>query len=371
MSMNVTISNGGKRALAKVHTSSDDENGLLVFAKNRDEIQLQTKPFINSTYGVDMAQDGSSVINATENVHNGIDNTYWTASAVSGTWTFNSTAQARTGTRSIDATATINNDVAQIDRGSTLDLTAYDEVAGWIYITAWPTSGSVKDVELEFLDSGAALVGNLVSLSSYIDTTSFGAWQKFVIPISDFGATAQTIQYMQIRTRDVGGGAAPDYYIDDLDILDLTSGGGIDYTITPDFNTRYHIERIKFFIADAYNVATSAQHAFAYDSLLGVSTLTNGILGARLEQEEIVTSATIRQLGDFMAFPQVQNIVSGGDGTNTWLSFDLAFTTEGGLVLDSKNRDSFIYRVRDDLSGLLKLQALAEGYIVTNEPDGY
>ena len=80
-----------------------------------------------------------------------------------------------------------------------------------------------------------------------------------------------------------------------------------------------------------------------------------------------MTSAVIKDLYTWLGFPQVQNVVSGGNGTNTWVTFDLAFTTEGGLVLDSASNDKFIYRIRDDLSGLLNFQIIAEGYVVTNE----
>lgn len=369
MALNVNISNGGRRAIAKIHQSSDEERGLLVFTKNRDEVDLQNKPFINETYGLDLAQDGSATISSTENVHNGIDTTYWTAAAISGTWTFDSTAQAHAGTRSIDATATVNNDTAQIDKGSTLDLSSYDELTGWIYITGWPTTGSLKDVEIEFLDSGASLIGSTVNLSSYIDTTSFNVWQKFVIPLTDMGVASSTIQYINIRTRDVGGGAAPDYYLDDIDIIGITGSTGLDYIIEPDAGSRYYLQTIKVFLADAYTATSSGQHAVAYDQLLGVSALTNGILVATVRQEEFDVTYTVSDVGDMIAFPQSRNFISGSDGTNTWVSVELSFSTP--LVLSSKNRDSFLIRVRDDLSGLLKFTAIAEGYTVINEPESY
>ena len=118
------------------------ETGLLVYNADRFERQLTTKVAINTTYGSQMAQDGTSTATITENINNGGDNAYWTPANLSGgsfdfTSTDSFTGWPVDGTQSIDGTGTNNNSLARIDKGSTLDLTPYLTLRGSIYITAW------------------------------------------------------------------------------------------------------------------------------------------------------------------------------------------------------------------------------------------
>jgi hypothetical protein len=363
MSAPVRITNGGQGQTAEIF-ERDDENGLLVFTKNRDSIQLQTKPLLNPALGLGMNIDASSTPSTIAEIYDGGDNAYWTPSAISGTWDFVSTAQAHTGTKSIDATATVNGSTAKIDKGSTLALSPYETFDGWIYITSWPSSGT-KDVTFELWDASDVLVGNSVAVSGYIDTGLFGVWQNFSIPLIDMGLSAQTIQSLAITTIDIGGGQPPNYYLDDLQLQD--TGSGVEFCFEADDETQFHIERVKLFIRDAYTATSSGQHAFDSSGILGLSTLTNGILAGRSVDGDVSKSAIIKDIGDWFRFPQAQNVSSGGNGTNTWVMFDLAYETEGGLVLDSRTNDKFFFRIRDDLSGLLDFTGFAEGYIIRND----
>ena len=369
MATPVRIQNGDTSKAAQIHESSSGESGLLVFAANRDERRIVNKAFINPTFGIDMTVNGTGTPSLTENIHDGIDNVYWTASALSGSWTFDSTAQNHTpaGTKSIDGTATTHNDSARIDKGSTFDVSTVESLTGWIYITSWPGSGT-KDVSLIFNDSGGLPVGNLVDVSGYVDVGVFGAWQQFTIPVADFGLTNQLIQSLDITTIDIGGGAPPNYYIDDLSMSDASVG--YEYRIEPDKETTLRLLRIKFIIRDVYAATSSGQHAFDASGFLGVPTLTNGILANTSRRGAIIGSAIIKDLSTWMGFPQFANLISGSDGTNTWLTFEFTFREEGGLALSAANGDALSYVIRDDLSGLLQMQAIAEGYVVTNEGDG-
>jgi len=70
--------------------------GTLVYTRPRDERRIENKALINSTYGAAMNQNGSGIVTITENIHDGTDNTYWTATAISGSWTFDSTDENHT-----------------------------------------------------------------------------------------------------------------------------------------------------------------------------------------------------------------------------------------------------------------------------------
>lgn len=364
----VNIVDGGSNRAAAIHISSEDEAGILCFVKNRDERTIVNKPFINSTKGLSMAVDGSGTPAVTENVHDGTDNVYWTASALSGTWDFASTTQNHTpaGTKSIDATSTIGGDTARINKGSTFDMSTIENLTGWVYLTAWSTSGT-KGINIWFNDSGGSIVGNLVDISGYIDTGLIGSWQQFIIPKTIFGISGQSIQSIDIQTVDIGAGPPPDYYLDDLSMNDASTG--FEYSIEPDVGSNLHLTRIKFVMRDAYNVTTSNQHGLDLAGFMGVGALTNGILAKTTRGGVIVGSGIIKGFSDWMGFPQFENLVSGGNGTNTWVTFELTFKDEGGLTLRSDKSDVFSYVIRDDLSGLLQFQAIAEGYVVINEAD--
>jgi hypothetical protein len=117
---------------------------------------------------------------------------------------------------------------------------------------------------------------------------------------------------------------------------------------------------------DGYSATSSGQHAFSLDGFLNVSELTNGILANIKRHGQITGSAVVKNMSEWIGFPQFENIESGSDGTNTWITFEITFK---GLVLESQYNDTLSFIIRDDLSGLIQMQAIAEGYIVTNEAD--
>jgi len=341
--------------------------GLINYTYPREEYEVINKPFLNDTYGLAMNQNGSGIVTITENIHDGTDNTYWTASTISGSWSFDSTDENHTpaGSMSIDGTSANNNHRCRIDKGSDLDLTPYLNLTGWIFIDDWSTGGSLKDIELDFKDSGAVTVGNLVFLSGYINTTLFNEWQQFTIPLSDMGAVNQTIRSLDVNNRDQGGGRAPNFYLDDIAITGQAAGSSdLEYVISPTIGTRFHLTRVKFVMRDVYSETSSGQHAFSLDGFFNEPELTNGILANIKRRGQITGSAVVKNFSEWMGFPQFENINSGSDGTNTWITFDITFK---GLVLESKYEDTFSYIIRDDLSGLIQMQAVAEGYIVTDE----
>jgi len=350
--------------------ASGIESGALVYTQPRHVVDIITKPFINSTQGLSMAVDGSIVPTVTESVwSNGVG---YTATALSGTWDFASTFTATgwppTGTLSINATATVNNNEAELDKGSDLSLSSYDFIRGSIYITSWPTSGT-KQVLVELRDSSDAVVGVTADIGAYIDTTTFNTDQVFTIPLADLSAEGATIRKIVIRTVDIGGGQAPNYYLAEIKFQD--GGTGYKYEITPGSDKTLFINRISIQMERAYNVTTSNQHAIGMTGLLGSGTLPNGIRAGISENGIIAaeSTATFKDLRNWITFPQVQGekISSFGDGTNTTLRFQIDYTEVGGLRLRPSLQEAFFYIIQDDLSSFDFFQIWADCHEIVEE----
>lgn len=353
MTINVEIQgvdSEGRVARASV-VKKNGNHGIVAYTAPLHPLQSATFALSNSTYGRSMNQSvpfsGTPV-----NIHDGTDNAYWTATALSGTWTFDSTAQNHTpaGTMSIDATSTNNNREAQIEAPSPVDVNAYDSLVGWIYITGWSTAGSAKNVELRLRLAGAD-VGVSVDISRYVDVGLFGEWQQFIIPITDFASG--TIDQLVIKTVDIGGGPPPDYYLDDITLQE--SGGFLDFSYAPPPDKRFTVTSISTVIVDNVTELV-ARNPLA---LLGAGKLTNGILLRFDVADQVVQSLPVRCVEDLAKFANVNPVDTFSDNVNTMLK--AVGNTE--IKLDGRNRDSMTYRVQDDLSGLVDMEVWLFGKI--------
>ena len=354
MSIDTVIRDGtGKNGSLAVVDKLDLPNGAMVYTEPYRNIIGQTKAAVNATYGADFNVN-ASFSGTPEGIHNGEDSTLWTATALSGTWTFNSTAQAQAGTRSVDATATVNNDEAQFEKASAIASADYTALSGYIYISSWSVTGT-KEVTVRFRLAGVD-VGLELNLSDYIDTGTIGSWQFINIPLADFSLTGN-IDQLIVKTVDIGGGAAPDYY---LDVMQLEETGGATFVVEPDKQSIYRVSELNVTIADAFNSAlTDASHQnIPYNTLLGVAALTDGI-NFRLTTDGIVRfNGSFKQHIDFMGFPGAR-CQSGGDGTNTWVTY--TFTFDPPFVMDARTEDMFEMTISEDLSGLLYARTLVRG----------
>ena len=92
--------------------------------------------------------------------------------------------------------------------------------------------------------------------------------------------------------------------------------------------------------------------------MLGISQLTNGLVLQSIRSNEIKFSATFTQLGDFL-FAGFRILDSISDGTNTFLSLELMFSTT--ITLYSGTKDRVEFTVSDDLSPLISMRALLRG----------
>lgn len=337
----------------------EEKNALVVATRPLKIYDNVLKFFINESYGADLNQNvtlGGTPVK----IHNGIDNVLWTASAISGIWTFDSTAQAHAGTRSIDGTATGKNSTAQFAKGSSQDLTGYTSISGWIYLTGWGAGTQ----HLQFFGwnvSTGVIVGNLINIDDYINTGILNSWQKFTISLSDMGLAGATISAFRLVVTATS--ITPNFYLDDLQIEE--TGTPIEFQLEPDTGTWLHVNSFQILMADAYSgtVADGTMPSIPYDSLLGVSALVTGISYKRVTSGEIVSSAVIKQFLDFMAFSNANVTGYGSDGTNTWITVNMQFTEP--VILKSEEEDKMSLTINDDLSDLLLLRVGAGSKVET------
>jgi hypothetical protein len=343
------ITDGANGKYACIDKKDNDPNGVVTYSRDLYSVEQSLHFASNDTYGINMNIDATAG-GTPLNIHNGGDNTYWTATALSGTWDFASTTVANNGTRSVDATGTVNNDEAEFSDSAT-DLSNYVSLTGYIYITGWPTSGSVKEVEIELRNAGV-LQGNLVNMSSYVNTGTFNSWQQFTIPLDDFGAATATIDELVFRTRDVGGGAPPDYYLDDIQFQE--TGEPVVFDITAPFDYGF-IDTATFVLADniASTVTNGTIPGLAYDSFLGVSP-SNGFILQNIRNDRVNFSGALFGIGDFMGISNFNITSAVSDGTNTFIKLELRLSRP--IPFNKKDGDILRVILSDDYSGLLRMR---------------
>jgi hypothetical protein len=355
MGINTFITDISSGLKAKVsNANSTEENALVVATRPLKTLTNKVLFFSNPTHGIDMNKSPGTA-GVTIDIHNGIDNVYWTASAITGVlrWDFNNNTQAHTGTYSIDGSATINTDESQYAKGSNQDLTGYVSLSGWIYITGWPVTGT-KKVQIYGWDVGVGLVGNIVNIGDYVNTLVFNGWLRFIIPLSDMGLTEKTIDSIRIKTISLGAGAAPSYHLDDIQILETELP--IEYIVEPSDDTWLHVDQINITMADALNTTLTDNSMFnlSYDKFLALGNLNVGILFQKVCENDVIWSSTFHNLLDFLQIPNTNILTTGCDGTNTWFSLSQNFASPVLLKSESKDKLSFI--IRDDMTGLLRFR---------------
>lgn len=327
-------------------------NALVAATRVLDLYENKIKFFTNPQYGYSMNID-ASFGGTPEHIHNGIDNVYWTASVIAGSWIFDSVDQAHTGIKSIDATGTVNNDVAQVARGSSINLSGYVAITGWIYISAWDDK-DIKRIDIFGWDTGSdSIVGEPINLKDHIDIGLVGAWQKFVLLVSCMDLVGKTIDAIRFRTIDIGAGPPPDYYLDAIQIEE--TGAPAEFSIQASEGTQLHVNTYSIFMVDVYStvLADATMPCLSYDKLLALAMLDNGILYQRIVSGKVTLSFPFRNLGEILMFPgtKIENL--GCDGINTFLK--ILVNLKQPIVLSHRDRDKILFTVSDDLTGLLKL----------------
>jgi hypothetical protein len=349
----VLADGGVSNCKAQLH-DRDGECGLVVYSKPRYQPTPQFLPFLNSDYGNAINQDASAG-GTPINVHDGIDNVYWTGSSIIGSSvTFNSTDRASDGTNSVRVNSPTVGDVWEFDKGSTQDLTSYSTLTLQINVNRRWTAGD--SVSVYGYNSGQ--VGNKVFIEDYFDETSFDVWQSVTIPLEDMSISISTISALRFE-MEAQSGQTPDFYMDEVQIQE--TGGPIEFRTSHSADRRYLAH--SFVVTMVDNIAGTLASAggmtpITYNQFLG-TTVGNGLTLRSVYDGDIDFSGTISGVIDFMAVGfEITN--RGTDGTNTFITLTANF--KDPIILEGDPLDNYIsMTVNDDLSGLVRFTAGLRG----------
>lgn len=350
MGINSYITDIDNNLKACIDNADSCEAGSLIVATRPLKI-FNNLPFYFVTAAGSKDMNVEIVFTGTpDKIHNGLDSVLWTASGIVGAprWDFNSASQAHVGTHSIDATGAVGGDVAQFDRGANIDLSNYSTMTGWVYVTAFSVGAGV---DLYGWDVGTGVqVGNVVDAVNYTDLQLLDVWQKFAIPLTDFGLESSTID--AFRMKIVKGVQNPDFYLDEIQIEEV--GTPTDFIVEPKAGTWLHVISFNIICVDAYDatLVNNSMPKIPYDGFFGVPSLTVGLQVRRIQNGLVLFSAIFRDFIDFMGLADMKVLGHGSDGTNSWVKLGQHLATP--IILKAENADKFIYTVRDNLSGLEK-----------------
>lgn len=332
-------------------------NCLSVITQDYKEFLNKYVNFENPIYGIEMAQNFSD-ITSSENVHNGNDNTYWTATRITGhprSFDFSSTEESYSGDQSIKiAERTTSNDMFQLANDTIINSNTYNQLSGWVYVSQdW---SDIDRVEIFFYNTNTGSnASEVVNLTNYINNNDFQIWQNFNIPIIDFGFIQD---YDAIRWRIViNSGSTPIFYLDDIELQELSKDPAT-FTLRPPEGTWWHIIGLGITIISDYDSTTTdgTMPNIPYNGILGTS-LINGLTYQRKEEGNIVLSLVIYDLVDLISEHDSKIADYGYDGNNTWLKISSRFDIP--VILKSELNDELILNINDDLSALERFRIKA------------
>ena len=337
---------------AGVRSTKRFGGGLKVYNQEFFRKENRSAVFLNSDFGSAMNQNAAATGTPLV-MHNGIDTVAWTGSQISGgKITFDSTDRPYEGTKSVKIDNPSVNDEWQF-AGTSIDVSNYVSLTMWVNIDKdWSTGDSIEIFGWDTV--GGVRVGTSVLLEDYINETDFDVWQKVLIPLSSM--TLSTGNLDAFRMIQIGrDGRAAKWYLDTMELEE--SGETIPFTVSPPLNDSWEIQNIQFTIVNAFDstVINGTVPGIPYQGLIGLSTLPTGIV-IRMDQDgSSVFSVTVRDLVDLISIPSEVSIVSGSDGTDTWIKLTLKLPSPFRLNGDSK--DKVEISISDDLSSLTVLKA--------------
>ncbi len=342
---------------AAMNTENGEDVGLVVATRPHRLYTSRTMFFTDENGDVDMA-DAASYGDTPEMVHDGIDNIYWTGSVKKGVWVFDDTGTIPdhtpddTGDRCIDGTNTGKDGEIDLTHPTSVDLSSYAAITGWIYITGWQTG---KNLELKCRITGGN-IGNKVNVNNYISIGLQDVWQQFQIPLADLGLLGSTIDVIRIKNKV----NANKFYLDDIQIEETGTAFKL-YTLRPDAGTNLHITKV----STTYVAALDMDHADAttlflsYDKIVGV-TLANGWLYQRVQNGIVVHSQVVKSLHEMSYTGSTLGPVIC-DGVNTMLTVEYTYPVPE--VLKSENLDLLRVQMQDsNMSDFISMRMSVLGF---------
>ena len=190
--MSVPVTFKGSNGDASINEASITETGEVRVASERYlKFENLIIPFTNATYGASLNQNGGFG-GTPEVVHDGIDSVAWTGSnVIGGKVNFSNAERPHTGTLAVKVDNPAASDVWQFARTTPISMAGHTALTMWINIDKdWTT----ESISLSGFDTGTGLaVRNFVLVENYLNTTSFDTWHKAVIPLTDLGIEAATL----------------------------------------------------------------------------------------------------------------------------------------------------------------------------------
>ena len=293
----------------------------------------------------------------TENVHNGTDNVYWTASATSGPaglWGFDSTGRAHTGSKSIDFSSTLNSNQMQVATGNYIS-TSNVVFQGYIYITSW-TNDDGSDIKIQCYDTVSGLpAGNNVSLKDFINTGRQNTWVKFNVPLNGDGFGLEgdfEVDAVRITMQGSAPANVPDGNLDDMRFL--SGGDPRVFEIKPRPGHVLFLTKLKFVMTGntASTFANSASNPFNPLHWPGMSTpLDNGFVFQQIIGGETASNVVLKNLDDILAIPEVIIGQACAVADNKILFYGWLDRGQITILRDSQG-DVIKYILQDDYSSL-------------------
>lgn len=274
--------------------------------------------------------------------------TGWTNSALTGVWDFASAAiTPQSGTESIDATATVDGSQALMERSTTIDLSAFSSISGFIYLTTW--NSSRHDVTVEVRLAGV-IVGNPVNVNDYVDTGTLGAWLPFVIPKIDMGLNGSIIDQVVFTTLS-SSGQPPNYY---LDTINIEESGSKVFSFSPEPGQVFELDTINISFSDNITVVEPNQ-------LMGLPSLTNGVRFRTVTDGVTRFGGGIRTIGELSSTGTINSQITGAADT----TITLTVPSPGTLIrFNGDTGDAFSAVISDDFSSLTGFTTYIRGRVL-------
>lgn len=323
--------------------------GAVVYQDTLFGFDPTLRAFVNPIFGAAMNQD-VSFTGTPELIFDGAG-AGWVASIISGAWNF-------TDAGKVTITSANDNDAAIWEDAGTIDMGLFTALTGKVDLDTYdPGSNSII---VQFGLAGSP-VGNSINLNDFIDTGIFTE-QNFAVQKADFGLESGTVDELTITILRTGG-ARPDIKFDDFQIEE--NGNPLVFTVFVDKEEIFCIQQLDVLIADNITgitpVAGATENAtvtnLSFDKFLGLNQLSVGVIFNRVQNEEIVIATRFRDVADIMFFSKITNHIA--DGVNSLVTFTVNF--EDPIILDGKTSDRLIFVINDNMSGLLRFNALARG----------
>jgi len=339
--------NSTEPAHTNTGTLDTDVRGAQVYSTPAREYFGAGLQLINADGSTDMAID-ASIGGTPDSAYIDSTTANWTQAAISGTWDFASTTVFQGGTESIDATGTVDGNEMQLERTSSISMSGYSAISGYIYITSFNITKHAISMELRL--AGVAQ-GVSVDITDFVDTGTLNAWHHFVIPKEILDLSSEDIDQIAFTTHSTTG-SPPDYY---LDTINIEETGGVLYSFAPPPGLVFELYSVDFVLRN--NVSTIDPELF-----MGLAALTNGVRVRTQVDGATRFSGGVKVLADWLdGGSNVKSVIQGTSNAAIQIQGLAPGTT---IRIDGNKGDNYNLSISDDLSSLTSFKTIIRGGIL-------